>query len=276
MTRLRETMPTSKFKRYAAQCIELGAEQLDLYGYGEALLDPDFTSKLAFCKECGVGASLTTNGSMLTERLAAELIENGLTHIRFSLHGVDAEQYEKVHRGLKWNNVVSNFVGFCDLNHQAGHPVKVHIVSLSFNGEPTSLIRNRWENMCDELEIWKPHNWAGGRAYREVKFTKRTCGRPFNGPVQVNVDGSLMVCCFDYDAQMVIGDANAEPIKDILERSVTLTQIMKAHTEGLYEGLPCEHCDQLKVYDESPLLYSTTDPDRQIGKIAITKQTVEV
>lgn len=276
MTRPKETMSTARFQDYAEQCVELGAKQLDVFGYGEALLDPDIVSKVAYCKKLGVDTHFTTNASLLTPELSAQLIESGLTHIRFSFHGVEATQYEAIHKGLRWNEVMNNFCSFCNVNDNAGHPVTVHIVSLAFNGEPVDALRRRWESLCDQLEIWRPHNWAGGRQYRKVEYTKKTCGRPFNGPLQINVDGTLMVCCFDYDAQMVIGNANVNSIKDILENSSLLEEIQSRHTLGIYARLPCGQCDQLKDYKESPLLYSTVDPKREVGKIAITKQKVEV
>lgn len=276
MTRAKLDMSTDLFRAVVSEAVLLGAEQVDMFGYGEALLDRDFISKLAFCKRMGLDTYLTTNASVLSQGLSRALIEGGLTHIRFSFHATEPEQYEKFHRGLKWNTSVQNFLDFTRINEWHGHPCSVHIVSLAMNGEPVDSFRKVWESQCDYLEVWRPHNWAGGRSYRQVVRTKKTCGRPFNGPLQVNADGKVMVCCFDYDAQMVIGDANVDSIEHILTKSERLDRIRDAHTRGDYTGLPCDQCDQLRVYDESPLLYSTLDPSRQVGKIAVSKRSVEV
>jgi hypothetical protein len=45
---------------------------------------------------------------------------------------------------------------------------------------------------------------------------------------------------------------------------------------GDMTGLICEKCDQLNIEDESPLLYSSRDATRTVGKTSSTKYQMEV
>jgi hypothetical protein len=130
--------------------------------------------------------------------------------------------------------------------------------------ESVDEIKNFWEPMVDWLEIWKPHNWTDGRKYRNVVKKKTTCGRPINGPVQIQSDGKMIVCCFDYNGVLEVGDTNLYSIAYIL-KGEKFNAIRKAHKKGELEGLICESCDQLNEYKESPLLYSSRDSSRDVG-----------
>jgi len=76
-----------------------------------------------------------------------------------------------------------------------------------------------WEPRADAIEMWKPHNFGDGRSYRERHQTvelKTTCGRPENGPLQIQWDGEVIPCCYDYNNQIVLGNAFEQPVLDIL------------------------------------------------------------
>ena len=141
---------------------------------------------------------------------------------------------------------------------------KASVSVIPMHGESVEQIRNFWEPMVDWLEIWKPHNWTTGRDYRKVINRKKSCGRPFNGPVQIQSDGRMIVCCFDYNGVLEVGNTNVHSIAHIL-KSDKFNRIRKKHKKGDLTGLICEHCDQLNEYEESPLLYSSRDHSREVG-----------
>ena len=130
------------------------------------------------------------------------------------------------------------------------------------------IIKTQWPDV-DLLEVWKPHNWAGGRDYRKIKRKKKTCGRPFNGPVQILSDGTVVVCCFDFDGKLVIGDTRKHSIEQILT-SKKAKDIKKAHKDGKVDHLICSNCDQLNIESKSPLLYSSIG-DMKINRTAGAK-----
>jgi len=281
LTREITTMPYYQFEEIVWQVYYMGAKTISLFGFGEPLADSELPEKVALCSMIGLDTYIATNASLLTEELSGKLLRAGLKHIRFSVNGV-GENYEKFHRGLKWNEVSHNIGEFMKINDCLfKHRCEVTVTAIPMFGETVDELVERWEPggsvpmRIDHLEVWKPHNWTDGRKYRKVDRRLRTCGRPETGPIQVNADGSMMVCCFDYDAKMTIGNVGKNTVKDILEGK-QLERIRTAHREGDLTGLPCETCDQLNILDESPLLYSSRNPLKEINRTSITNHKLEV
>ena len=275
LTRPAAMMSNWDFITLISEARELGANFVSVFGYGEPLIDSTLDSKLQYCTNLGIGTFITTNGSLLSPQAAISLLNAGLSKIRFSVHGI-GETYNKVHRGLDFGKTMDNIGNFLELNNtKYDHACYTYVTVMPQHGETIEEIRDFWETEVDELEIWKPHNWVYGQDYREItEKRKRTCGRPHSGPVQILADGKMIVCCYDFDGKMVVGDTNKQSIEEILKGD-EFERIRKKHETGDLEGLPCEICDQLNEYKESPLLYSSVDKDRKIGLTSSTKFNLE-
>lgn len=270
MTRPLVTMPTGHFKYLVSQGHNLGVNTISLFGHGESLLDNDLAEKIRYCSEAQFDTFITTNAALLSPDCAYEILEAGLSHIRFSAHGF-GEDYNTVHRRLDWGKFIENVGNFIRVKDELDADCAISVSVIPMNGEELDIIRNFWEPNCDFLEVWKPHNWADGREFRtETAKRKKTCGRPESGPVQIQADGLMIVCCWDYDGKMVVGDTNKNTIEEIL-LSDEFNEIRRKHKTGDHSGLLCEHCDQLNVETESPLLYSNRDYGRESGRLSSTK-----
>jgi len=277
MTRPKVTMDFDHFMDLAMQAEELGATLISLFGYGEPLMDKTLPEKIEICSELGLDTFITSNASLLDVEMYKKLRDAGLSEVRISHHALKPDNYEDVHGcGFDYDNIVlRNIYNFIACNRTDGGNIKIGITVIPMHGESVDDIRTAWEhNGVDYLEIWKPHNWAYGRQYRDVKIKKRTCGRPHRGPIQINADGKMMVCCFDFDAHMTVGDTYQDSIENILKGD-TFKKIRIAHETGMVDGLPCEHCDQLNIEDENPLLYSSRDQTKTIGCTSSTKFKLE-
>lgn len=273
-TRIKTTMPYSHFRKLVKQAVDLDAKLISLFGYGEPLMDGGLVDKIALCTLNGLDTFITTNGSMLSESRAHSLLSAGLKKIRFSVHGME-ENYEKVHRGLKWRKVFGNISKFCAINEvdYLGR-CRTAVSVIPMHNECPYLFRYLWENKVDELEIWRPHNWGDSKDYRVQNEKKRTCGRPFNGPIQINADGTMMVCCFDYNGVLTVGDTYKNTIEEIL-KGEPFNKIRWLHENDLHRGTLCEHCDQRNIEEQSPLLYSNVDPSCSVGRTSSTKFKLE-
>ena len=268
LTRPLTTMDMQHFNKLVAEAKSLGAESISIFGYGEPLLDKGIADKIKLCTDFGLETFITTNASLLDIEVAHAILEAGLTHIRFSVHGVH-KNYEKVH-GLDYNNTQRNIANFIAINKiKFKHQCKVSMSCIPLNGESVEFFREQFEGAVDWLEIWKPHNWTDGKEFRQIKRIKKSCGRPFNGPVQINADGKAMICCFDYDAKLTVGNTHDNTIEEIL-KGEKFSEIRNKHADGNLLGLICETCDQLNENDD-PLLYSSRDPNKTIGTTSSTK-----
>lgn len=270
MTRPLAVMDNKHFKHLVDQAVTMGAETITLFGYGEPLLDLYIAEKIEYCTKHGLKTFITTNAGMLTEEKSYSLLDSGLRHIRFSCHGI-GDNYEKVHRGLRWSKVINNIEDFVYFNEtEFNHQCRVDVSIIPMNGENISEVIGFWESLADDIEVWSPHGWAGGKVYRTGERKLKTCGRPFNGPIQINADGTMMVCCFDFDGKLTVGNTYKDSIQAIL-KGKQFNEIRRKHTEGDLTGLICETCDQLFIEEDSPLLYSSIDPNCEINKTSSTK-----
>jgi hypothetical protein len=269
MTRPKCTMTFGRFCDLVDEVVDLGCTFISPFGYGEPLMDPGIEGKIRYASKRVPQVFLTTNAGLLTKTRATELIESGLTSIRFSVHAICAPHYMKVHH-LDYGLVTENIDTFLKLNDDQGSPVTTSVSVIPMNDELLDAIRARWEPKVDYLEVWRPHNWCDGRGYRRPQRFKKSCGRPLGGPLQILADGRMTVCCFDYDGKMAVGDTNEETVIKILG-GYKMERIRQQHRAGKLNGLPCFDCDQLNEYDEtdSPLIYSNRE--QGIGKTSSTK-----
>ncbi len=118
---------------------------------------------------------------------------------------------------------------------------------------------NQWKDKADLLEVWRPHNWVNAKRYRKVQQEKiKTCGRPFNGPLQIQVDGIVNMCCFDYDGLLALGDLKHQALNEIFSSSM-FDEIIRAHTSGEFKcsGLICADCDQRNRDKSDVMIYNS-------------------
>jgi len=276
LTRPLTTMPFEHFKYLVEQAEELGAHTISPFGFGEPVLDKGLVQKIALCRDMGFDTFITSNASLLDADLASRLIEAGLTHIRFSVHSVDINTYEKLQYPLKFIQMCRNIFNFIKVNDiKYLHACEVSITCIPEVDESIDRIREFWENKVDNLEIWEPHNWLTGRKYRTIPKQKSgrkkrvSCGRPFRGPVQIQVDGTMIPCCFLTNSEFVLGNTYKKSVVDILN-DWPMRWLQSMH-ENNRECYPCMMCDQYYKSDTTPLLYSSRDVDRESGRTSSIK-----
>jgi radical SAM protein with 4Fe4S-binding SPASM domain len=132
------------------------------------------------------------------------------------------------------------------------------------NKEDVEQMIKDFEDRCS-LEVWYPHNWVYGKIYRDktTENTLKTCGRPFNGPIQIQIDGDIIMCCFDFNNELVLGNFKHQTLKDIFNGEV-FQELLTHHTNGTCpeSNFICNNCDQLK--DKSDIvIYNNRVDDKQ-------------
>jgi MoaA/NifB/PqqE/SkfB family radical SAM enzyme len=254
-------MDLEKYKKSLDEVVELGCKQVVLTGFGEPMVDKTLEKKVQYAKGKGLRTYIISNGSLLTRQRAVRLIEAGLDELRLSYYGMRKESYERVMVGLSYEVTMSNLLGFLEARDQKGSKkprLEINWLVLPENQEDTDHFREFWEPRADAIEIWKPHNFGDGRSYRqryEEAGIKNTCGRPENGPLQIQWDGEVIPCCYDYNNQIVLGNAFQQPVLEILNGE-KYELLRYAHREKEFRLFPyCDQCDQLLPHADA-LVYT--------------------
>jgi MoaA/NifB/PqqE/SkfB family radical SAM enzyme len=254
-TREREVMPTSKFRTLLDKLL-LATDQYKVCtfsGFGEPLIDTDIVNKMTYAKSRGLRVLLLTNGSLLTKDLCAALAPL-VDNIRVSFYGMTPEVYRTVHGVDKFDKVR-------DIINTTASEIKYIVNWLELSGincHQTKEFLDYWDGRVYGVEAWHPHNWGDIRKYRRYKVERlRTCGRPFSGPTQVQVNGDLVACCFDLNSRLLYGNLFETQPHEIFE-SAAYKKICKSHVTGKHPGnVPCCKCDQLNKNKTGILIYSS-------------------
>ena len=234
MTRKRGFMDIDLFKKVMKE-LKPYLFNLNLYFQGEPMLHPLFFS---FADNCGnTNSVISTNGHYLSEENSKMLVRSGLNKLIVSLDGFDQETYskyrihgniEKVIEGLK--NVIH-----AKERHNSSLKVEIQFLVNSFNEHQIPQVRQfaksinaslklksmQIENK-EEIGTWLP---SGGRFRRyemkEGEYVLKSslpdrCARLWFNPV-ITWDGKVVPCCFDKDADYVMGDLYQDSFREIWE-----------------------------------------------------------
>jgi len=223
-------MDQKKYEKSIDEVVTLGAKQIVLTGFGEPMLDKN--------------------------------LEAGLDEIRISFYGMGEDTYNTVMQGLDFERTRDGLLKFIKLRDEQNFKTKIQIsyLTLPENEKDQQAFQDYWEPLVDAIEIWRPHNFGDGRDYRDRdedqgKIVKTTCGRPETGALQIQWDGEVIPCCYDYNNKIVLGNAFEQPVLEILnEKKYRLLRY--AHKVGLFNIFPyCDQCDQLLPHSDA-LVYT--------------------
>jgi MoaA/NifB/PqqE/SkfB family radical SAM enzyme len=254
-------MDLEKYKRSIDEIVALGATKIVLTGFGEPLIDRTLEQKIAYAKAKNLNTYIITNGSLITRARAKSLIEAGLDEMRVSFYGMRPETYNVVMERLDYHVATENLLNF--LEERAARGLKKPKLELSYlvmkeNESDVDAFRAYWEPRADAIEIWKPHNFGDGRDFRtrhRALEVKTTCGRPENGPLQIQWNGEVIPCCYDYNNQIILGNAFETPALDILNGE-KYRLLRWAHRTKQFSLFPyCDQCDQLLSHADA-LVYT--------------------
>lgn len=240
---------------------------LTISGFGEAFLDPTLLDKIKYAKQKNLAVHILTNGSLLTKEIIDRLAELQIADLRISLHAIDSA----VHKTITGSDNKTTLDAL-EYAITTNIPIIITTDIIEENIPEIDAIK-AWANKVNLVEVWKPHNWADWGTYRKPTCKKITCGRPFNGPIQVQVDGTVNMCCFDYNGKLLLGDLTKQSFEEILSGK-EISKIQKAHKSVDKTGLLCNSCDQLYFTNDVIIYNSKYDANERINLLSTTHKNI--
>jgi hypothetical protein len=215
-------------------------------GFGEFSTDPQWRHKVLTASDKFEKLHTVTNMSLLNKEDILFLLDH-VSDIRISTYGLDHATYKTVHNpppSITYQKI-NESIHFLIQKKSSNQRVILNYIEIDANRHQTANWISYWEKKVDLIEVWKPHNWIDSKCYRDLSTQRLpTCGRPFNGPIQVQVDGTVNVCCFDYNGEMLIGDLRSESFAKIFNGD-RMEYIQKLHADSNADQLSfCRICDQ--------------------------------
>ena len=232
MIRKRGFMDLELFKRVMKE-LRPFLYNVNLYFQGEPMLHPLFFSFIRNCQNSHIVVS--TNGHYLSEENSEKIVRSELSKLIISLDGMDQETYSAYRVDGSMNSVIDGLKNLSNLKKRHNSSLKVEIQFLvnRFNEHQIPEVRQLAKNFHASLSLksmqiinkadicsWLPSR----RRYRRYKtengeyvmknsFPDR-CARLWFNPV-ITWDGKVIPCCFDKDAEYVMGDLNQDSFREI-------------------------------------------------------------
>lgn len=202
---------------------------LQLYFQGEPLLHPGFSEAVRIGHDAGLFTMSSTNGHFLTEAHCHKLVESGLDLLVISIDGVDQERYQEYRVGGSLEKVLDGSRELIRIRKQLKSKTPYLIfqmVVFRHNRHQIEAAKELARQIgFDEIRFKTAQVYdadsAGKLIPEEAVYTRYArdesgrfglknslpdhCWRLWHSPV-VSWDGKVLPCCFDKDAQHIMGE----------------------------------------------------------------------
>ncbi len=210
---------------------------LILYFQGEPFLDPGLFEKIRYARSRNIYVSTSTNGHFLDKENIDGIFSSGLDRLIISLDGVTPESYEKYRRGGDFTRVVQGIRDLVKRRDAEGYGrpfIILQFLMFRHNLHEREKMKDLAKDLgVDRLEFKTaqfydlslnnpliPEDPAFSRYRKEreryvLKYELRNrCPRLWSTAV-VTWDGRMVPCCFDKNAEYVMGDLTKTSAREI-------------------------------------------------------------
>ncbi len=213
---------------------------LHLYFQGEPFLNPDFLEMVRFADQKGIFTSTSTNAHYFSPKIVNEIVQSGLRQLIVSMDGLTQDIYAKYRIGGQLEKVQSGLTLLLEERKKTGNLYPRVVLQFLVTGQNEHQIpelKHRAKEIgVDELQlkttqIYDFENGSelipsdlgysryipdGKGRWKVKKKIENKCWRMWQGAV-VTWDGKVVPCCFDKNAQHVMGNLQMEPLSSIWE-----------------------------------------------------------
>ncbi len=197
------------FKEVIDEGVKKGLKAIRLNFLNEPLMRPDIVDFVSYARKAGVlDVYFSTNGSLLTKKIAEGLIESGLTRLQVSLDATTEETYSKIRQGGKLANVVSNIHNFLEIRRDLKSKtplLRVNFVKTRDNEYELKDFIEYWKTKVDLIGIQDYIN-INNPVLSETAFEnmpKFNCAQSFCH-LTVRYNGEILPCCTFFGAELPI------------------------------------------------------------------------
>lgn len=257
--RLLGDMPFELFKKIIddmSAFLPARIKRVELFKDGEPLLHPRFTDMVRYAKKSAaiLEVDTTTNASLLDAKMAQEIVLSGLDSIRISFEGsVLDEAYQKMTRTeYTYETVKKNLYLLAEAkkNHKSKVPyIEAKLVDAGLSPELKERFKMDFCGVAEEITVDPLVDRKGGSGKiikgQKQLLSSEVCPVAFYC-LAVNFNGTVSVCCADWNYTTIVGNLNNESLYDVW-RGDRLHAFRKMHVEFRKSEHPlCARCEYMK------------------------------
>ncbi len=236
------------YKKLIKEGAEKGLASVKLNYLGEPLMHPDIIEIIRFTKEQGiVEVMFNTNGVLLTEEMGRTLLEAGIDSLFISFDSAYKDRYEECRIGAKYETVLNNVKGFCDIKNsdERFRHVQVRVSKVIFPDENEQDIKayiDLWEDKVDAVGFASLRDETIEHEFEYDPSLR--CDQPWQR-IFVRQDGVTFPCCADNKNKYSLGNAKENTISEMWH-SHKLNALRNAHANARYNKIEiCKNCTYL-------------------------------
>lgn len=248
-------MDFEKYKKIVDEGSEYNCPSIEPQGVNEPLLIKDFHNYVKYASDKGfMDIMINTNASALTPKRSQQLLDSGITRLRFSLDAATPETYKKVRVGSKpLEKVINNIETFLELKEKGNYKLPVTGVSMCVlrgNQHEKQMFEDFWIDKVDMVtfQAFQPPNFEedftdffpnmDSSRFIEKK-AEYSCPQPFHRVVIRN--DLITPCCATCSNELPLGY-----LKDGIHKawhSPLANELRELHLKGRYYDNPvCKKC----------------------------------
>ena len=247
------------YKRIVDEGSDYGCPSISPQGNDEPFLIKNLHEYIKYASKKGfIDIMLNNNGSAITKRRAQEVLDSGLTRIRFSLDAFTPETYAKVRVGsLPLDRVIKNIELFLELKEKGNYKLPVtgvSFVKMRQNEHELDRFINFWRDKVDmvsiqtftpptkNLEKYKKF-YSSDQLAEGEPITEFKCVQPFQ---RVAINNKVIApCCINFNQDLKIGHLDTGTIYEAWH-SKKMNDIRDMHKRGeYYLNETCRDCVNL-------------------------------
>jgi radical SAM protein with 4Fe4S-binding SPASM domain len=244
---------------------KLGATafSVTLWNYGEPSLNKDFFEMIKYAKKKGLKVITSTNGILFRNKEnISKLVDSGLDELVFAVDGATEETYSMYRKNGNFNVLIEGIKELVRLKKEKNsyfpflsmqfiimkdneHEVE-EIQKLAKELGPNELILKTvfLFNDASKAEKYLPKNKEYSR-YIDTEKCKDSlipgCDGLWTG-ININYDGAVVVCCFDYAENFKLGNIFEDDFENEIWNSEQMQKFRKMVWENKNSVLMCKNC----------------------------------
>ena len=226
-----------------------------LHVKGEPLLHSDLEQILKILENYNLKTNITTNGTLIKDKLEAIKNSNAVRQINFSLHSmsqnenIDKQYLNNIFESVEeldnilisyrlWNmqNIKEN-----DINNDI---IKELVDYYNISNLKQKLIENEFIKLKENVFINQDIEFEWPDINKKSIIDKGRC-LALKEQVAILADGTVVPCCLDNNGDIPLGNIFEETLEDILNKLKSVT-IKKNFENGVITCTLCKTCGFLK------------------------------
>ena len=268
MDRPMRIMDVGLFRKLIDEADALGVPEICPNGYGEICTIPvdvlrDYFGYIA-SRARRFKVLINTNAHRLDEQRAALFIDHEVKLVNVTIEGATARTFEAIRLGLSLPRIEENIERLLRMRkaRKRAYPkVRVGILAMPQTMDEIAPFLERWQGVADFVGVGGFSSRLGARwgVVRDPEVAAigkpdapppgpepahgpSACVLPFRD-LNIWSDGKAVVCCEDWNEELVVGDLNTQSLQEVWNSSA-LNDVRRKHLAGLgHEVDLCSRCN---------------------------------